>query len=81
VGAMSLDILIGVVIGCITANLYRDRHAIIKWWKWGRHGVSVVEYNIEDADEATYKKEKESWIRFKRDNPYTVVLFNGVELK
>jgi hypothetical protein len=75
------DIMIGIAIGCITANLYRDRHAIIKWWKWGRHDISVAEYNIESEDDLILAQEKESWIKFKHENPGTVVLFNGVELK
>jgi len=75
------DLLIGIAIGCIAANLYRDRHTIIKWWKWGRHDISVAEYNIDSADELILAQEKESWMKFKRENPHTVVLFNGVELK
>jgi hypothetical protein len=73
--------LIGVVIGVVAANLYRDRRAIIKWLKWGRHGIPIVEYNIEDADDETIQNERQSWVKFKLENPRTVVLFNGVELK
>lgn len=73
--------MIGAAIGCVVANLYRDRRSIVKWWKWGRHGLSISDLTINSNDPEFMERVKKSRQQVKRENPDMIVLLNGVEVK
>lgn len=73
-----LDYLIAAGLGALGALLCRDRQDVIDWWKYKRHGLSVLRVDVPDE---YLECGKADWGKFKKQNPDMIVILNGDEVK